>query len=129
MKRIALTLFALLLVAASVFAVDRYADFKETLRDLMEIVNIFVDDLNSAETSGQVADAIDNYAAEMEEMEPRIEAMDEKYPDITDTQYPEELAEVMEDYSELGGKMEQAMTVLMQHMMDPEVQAAMERME
>ena len=129
MKRIALIFIALVLVAGSVYAVDKYADFKETLRDLMEIVDTFVDDLNAAGTSGQVAEAVEKYAEGMEEMEPRIEAMDEKYPDITDTRYPEELAEVMEEYSELGGKMEQAMSVLMQHMMDPDVQAAMEKME
>lgn len=62
MKRIALILIALVLVAGSVFAVDKYAE------DMVE-------------------------------------------------------------YSDLGGKMEQAMMVLMQHMMEPEVQEAMERME
>lgn len=82
MKRIALILIALVLVAGSVFAVDKYA-----------------------------AD------------------MEEKYPEITDTHYPQELAEVMVEYSDLGSKMEQAMSVLMQHMMEPEVQEAMERME
>lgn len=38
-------------------------------------------------------------------------------------------AEDMVEYSDLGGKMEQAMRVLMQHMMEPKVQEAMERME
>ncbi|MFW5747862.1 MAG: hypothetical protein ACOCX6_03590 [bacterium] len=129
MKRIALILIALVLAAGSVFAVDKYDDLKKTLLEAIEIVDTFVDDLNSADTSGQVAAAIDKYAEDMDEIEPQLEAIEEKYPEITDTHYPKELAEVMVEYSDIGSKMEQAMAVLMQHMMDPEVQEAMERME
>ncbi|MFP4563361.1 MAG: hypothetical protein ACLFRY_08615 [Spirochaetia bacterium] len=129
MKRIALILIALVLAAGSVFAVDKYDDLKKTLLEAIEIVDTFVDDLNSADTSGQVAAAIDKYAEDMDEIEPQLEAIEEKYPEITDTHYPQELAEVMVEYSDIGSKMEQAMAVLMQHMMDPEVQEAMERME
>lgn len=128
MKRIALILITITLVAGSVFGVDKYADLKKTLREAIETVDTFVDDLNSADTSSQVADAIDKYAADMEVLEPRLEEIEEKYPEITNTHYPEELAEVMVEYSDLGSKMEQAMSVLMEHMMDPEVQEAMERM-
>lgn len=128
MKRITLILIALTLVSGSVFAVDKYAELKDTLRDVMDTVNTFGDALNSASNGKQVAAAIDTYAEDMERLEPRLEELEEKYPEISDTNYPAELAEVMEEYSELGAKMEEAMAVLMEYMMDPEVQEAMEGM-
>lgn len=128
MKRIVCTALGMVLLAGSLFAADKYADLTNTLRDTMEVVDEFVDALNAAGSGEQVAAAVDTYADKMEELEPRLEAIEEKYPEINDTKYPEELAEVMEEYSGLGEKMAEAMNVLMQYMMDPAVQEAMERM-
>jgi hypothetical protein len=129
MKRIALFIFLIAFLSASVCAFDKYDDVKETLRDLLGIVDDFVNGLNAAESGEEVAKVVEQYADEMETIQPRIEAMEEKYPDITNTNYPEELAEVMEEYSTLEERTLEAMNVLMEYMMDPAVQEAMEKMD
>ena len=129
MKRIALFIFLIAFLSGSVCAVDKYDDVKETLRDLIGIVDDFVNGLNAADNGEDVAKVVEKYADEMEAIQPRIETMEEKYPDITNNNYPEELAEIMEEYSTLEERTMEAMNVLMEYMMDPAVQEAMEQMD
>lgn len=117
------------LVGGGLTAQEKYADFKALLREMIEISYTFIDEMDTAQTSTEVASAIENFGLAMEELEPRMDAMDEKYPNISDTEFPQELAPVMEEYGEMAVALEGAMMKMFEYMEDPEVQAAMEKME
>lgn len=106
-----------------------YADFKAVMQEMLDATYTYIDEMNAAQSATGVASAIEKFALAMEELEPRMEAMDEKYPDISDTEFPEELAETMEEYSEMMVSMEAAMMKMFEYMTDPEVQEAMQLMQ
>ena len=68
---------------------------------MIDVTNEFSTNMNKAESAEEVAAAIETYADAMEELKPKIEAMEEKYPDISPDDFPEELAEIMIEYEEM----------------------------
>jgi hypothetical protein len=107
----------------------KYADFKAVMREMIDATYIYIEEMEAAESAEEVASAIENFALAMKELEPRMDAMDEKYPDISDAEFPAELAETMEEYAEMMVSMEAAMMKMFEYMMDPVVQEAMELMD
>jgi len=107
----------------------KYADFKSVMREMIDATYNYIEEMEAAESAEEVASAIEKFALAMKELEPRMDAMDEKYPDISDAEFPAELAEIMEEYGEMMVSMEAAMMKMFEYMMDPVVQEAMELMD
>ncbi len=136
LKIAVLVLFGIALVGGMAGAQEKqqqetgkYADFKAVMREMIDATYIYIEEMEAAESAEEVAAAIENFALAMKELEPRMDAMDEKYPDISDAEFPAELAETMEEYAEMMVSMEAAMMKMFEYMMDPVVQEAMQMME
>lgn len=128
MKKLLLIGIILLLASGTVFA-EEYEDFKSLLREVMELMDTFAEDLNNAENADEIVAAIEKYHEGIEPLKPRMDEMDEKYPDIDEHNHPEVLAEVMEEYAETVEKFSGAMAVLMEYMDNEEVVEAMEKFQ
>ncbi len=128
-KVAAVVVLIIFTLGGALTAEEKYADFKALMRDMLKVSYTFIDEMNTAQTSTEVASAIEKFALAMEKMEPRMDAMDEKYPYITDTEFPEELAPIMEEYGEMAVALEEAMMKMFEYMEDPEVQSALEKMQ
>lgn len=135
---IILTVIALIFLSAGVLTGQekseqenqgQYADFKSLMQDMLDTTYIYIEEMNSAQSAEEVASAIENYALAMRELEPRMDAMDEKYPDITEEDYPEELEETMAAYGEMMVPMEEAMMKMFEYVAEPAVQEAMQLMQ
>jgi hypothetical protein len=128
MKKFLLIGIILLLAGGTVFA-QEYEDFKSLLREVMELMDTFAEDLNNAENADEVVAAIEKYHKGIEPLEPKMDEMDEKYPDIDETNHPEELAAIMEEYAETIESFSSAMAVLMEYMNNPKVMEAMDKFQ
>lgn len=123
------TVLILILFLGGVAFGEDYADFKKLLREVMEVMSTFAEDLNSAENADQVVAAINKYDKAITPLEPRMDELDEKYEDIDDVNYPIELAEVMDEYTETMSELGAAMNVLYSYISDEKVLDAMEKLD
>jgi len=128
---ILLFLLTVFLVTGSgiLFAQEDYEDFKATMGKLMDISYIYVEDMETAQSAIEVAAAIVQFNTNMAVLEPEMEAMDEKYPYLSESDYPEELNETMAEFIEMTIALETSMMKVFEYLTDPEVQAALEMMK
>ena len=108
--------------------VGKYADLKKAMTDMVDATGGFADDVDKAEDGEGVAKAIQRYVVAMEGLEPRMQELQEKYPELADG-IPEELKELEGKFEEAGNRMIEAMGKLIQYADHPAVQKAMEEFQ
>ncbi len=98
----------------------------------IQIMDEFSDAMDQADNAGQVVAAMDRYTREVEKLVPRIQAVNERYPEMAQIEqtgnFPEEFKDLEGEFTAMGMKMMRAMVKAMQYGDDPNVQAAQERM-
>ena len=133
MRTHSLTLMLCLLVSLSLFngcGGKKYADAEEVLEEYTSIMNEFISELDKAGNAKDVAKAINNYADGMERLMPDMKKMEEKYPELSDSDNPpEELMELQKKTQASAQKFVGSMMKIAPYMNDPEVQKAQERMD
>lgn len=136
MKRIHLysrltVVFGLLALVAACGS-GKYGDANELFKDQAKVTEDYVNGLENAKDAEAVAATIDKYTEGMKDLIPRINAFQEKYPELKDlgknAKVPEELKDVSERLNAASAKLQAATMNMMKYMMDPKVQQAMQRM-
>jgi len=126
MRKLALVLFVSLLVVG---CGSKYSDVKKVNEEYVSLMEVYMGDLEKADSAKDVAKAMNRFADKMESLWPKMEKLAEKYPELKDSANPpEELKETQQKAEELGQKMVGAMMKLIPYMADPEVRKAQERM-
>jgi len=107
----------------------KYADAKKVMKKQAEVSMAYVNALESAESAKDVADAINTYADEMENLIPDIKKMMKDLPEIQNPEaMPKELEEESAQVAEASAKIQTAQKKLFQYITDPQVQKALEHM-
>jgi len=88
--------------------------------------------MDKAANADQVTAALNGYTRQMEKLAPQMKALKEKYPQLADMErtgeFPDEVKDLEEKFTELGMKMMKAMVKVMEYEDNPKVRAAQEKM-
>ncbi len=103
-------------------------DAVDVIKAHADVMEKFVDNLEKATSAQDVAKTIDAYTAAMQELIPRIQSLNEKYPEYKSGKVPKELEKEAERLEDLAARVSSAMMKTVSYMMDPAVQKAMENM-
>lgn len=107
---------------------NKYADSIEVNQKFVQLMEDYVNTLETASSADQVAKAMNKFADGVEVLAPKIKALTEKYPELRDPEnLPEALKASQEKAEELGKKMAGSFMKIMPFMRDPGVQAAQKR--
>ncbi len=107
----------------------KYAEAKKVMKKQAEIGMAYVNALESANSAGDVASAINTYADGMEKLVPDINKMMKDLPEIQNREaLPQELTEESAQMNEANDKIQAASKKLFEYIADPEVQKALEHM-
>nr|WP_319494880.1 hypothetical protein [uncultured Desulfobacter sp.] len=100
----------------------------DVIRQQADVMEQFVNNLEKANSAQDVAKAVDAYTADMKELIPRIQSLDEIYPEYKEGKVPKELEKDGKRLEDLAVRMPAAMMKTASYMSDPAVQKAMENM-
>ena len=136
MKPICARIFSVaILLILSILAAcggDKYADARDIMAEHAQVMEAYITGLESATDAAQCAATIDAYTAGMEQLIPRLKTFPEKYPEMAKGndggETPAEVEAEAKRLEELSARMPAATMNMMKYMMDPQVQAAMQRM-
>ncbi len=103
-------------------------DAADVIRMHGDVTEQFVNSLEKAHSAQDVAGAVDAYTAGMQELVPRLQSLNEKYPEYQDGKIPKELEKEAKRLEDLAARMSASMMKIASYMMDPAVQKAMENM-
>ncbi len=107
-----------------------YDDFVDVNTRYIDAMDDYTTDLEKAGDAEAVAKAVDRYADQMAEIIPEMKKLNEKYADWRDeTKMPEELKPLSEKAEKVAEKIPQTFMKLMPYIQNPEVMAAMERLQ
>lgn len=107
---------------------EKYGDVKAVMNDLADAFDGFGIAMEKAEDGKAVVAAINDFADKMKTLQPKMEEIKKKYPDLKG-QTPEELKEVMKKMEEAGQKLGTAMGKIMQFATDPAVMEAQKKLQ
>ncbi len=108
----------------------KYDDAISTNDKFVDAVENYCQDMDKADNADQVADALNDFAASIENLAPKMKAIAEKYPELKDPdQIPEELKESQARAEEVSMKMAGQMMKAMKHMRDDGVREAQMRIQ
>ena len=103
-------------------------DPKTVMKDMLNLFDDLVGDLEKADDADAVVAALEKSAVAMKELAPRMKAAQEKFPALKDmkpgAKLPEEFKEFEKRFEELGPKMMGIMGKMMKYASDPKVTAA-----
>jgi len=125
--------FALLLVFTGVHSSAKtithqgakYADAKEVLDNLAELLETFVKDMDQADNAGSIAKALDGLADAMEELLPEVNEIRKKYPELDkEDTHPEELKPLLQRIDKDFQAMMKSYGKVREHIKNPAVKAA-----
>lgn len=128
-------LFSLLVVGLFLLA---YAcggggdDPKSVMNDYFDVMEGFINGLDKADSADAVVAAMENFAAKMKELKPKMIALEEKYPELKKMkqgQMPEEFKEFEDRFKEMMPKMMGIFGKIAQYANDPKVQEAQKKLE
>lgn len=122
----------LILLVLTACGGDKYADARDIMAEHAQVMEAYITGLESATDAAQCAATIDAYTAGMEQLIPRLKTFREKYPEMAKGndggETPAEVEAEAKRLEELSARMPAATMNMMKYMMDPQVQAAMQRM-
>ena len=108
----------------------KYDDAISTNDEFVDAVENYCRDMDKADSADKVADALNDFAASVEKLVPKMRAIAEKYPELKNPdQIPEELKESQARAEEVSMKMAGQMIKAMKHMRDTGVREAQTRIQ
>jgi len=132
MRKLVLTAMAILTVLALVPVGAEAADLsevKEVLGRAISAMETFTAAVDKATNSAEVIGAIDAFSAVMQDIGPKMQALEAKYPELQGDEPPAELADEVARMDKLGeGMMGAMMKIMTAYGQDPQVSAAMEKL-
>lgn len=127
--KILLTLAGLILVALVAGCGGKYSDFIETNKQFVKLMTAYVEAVDKVDNAGKAADAINKLADGMEKLAPKMKAMNEKYPELKNSDsLPEELEMSAGEMDAVGRKFGESFMKMIPYMMDKKVQEAQMRL-
>ena len=132
MKKVAILVsLAALVVLTSCGGGGKYADAKAVINNQLQAMETFSIAVEKAQDSPQIVAALDQLQQSMEKLMPRVQKLQEKYPEIKDKKNPpEELKEVTARMEGGAQKfMGAMMKVATKYGEDPKVQEAMKKIQ
>lgn len=128
-KKSIAVLMLVFLSIAGLFAGD-YDELREVMEEILEVQQDLIDGLDGAETAEEVASVIVIWGEALNEIGPKMTAIEEKYPEIVDMQEPpEEVADIAAELEALDEKLATSMMKIYSYYEDPAVQEAMESLQ
>ena len=125
-----LGLFLLGFVACGGTGGGKYADAKEAMQEMIDVMNDFGAAMENANDGKAVAAALEDFIDNMESMKGKMEELEKKYPEFKDKEkVPEELKELMTQLEEASKKMAGSMMKIMQYASDPDVSKLMPKLQ
>jgi len=116
--------------SSSDMASGKYADFVEMAERMAKSLEQCTAEMESASSASEVASALNTLADAKKVWKLRGKALDEKYPEFKDPDtLPPELKPLADRMKALGGRFGQAMQKANKYADDPEVRAAMKRVQ
>ena len=109
---------------------SKYADAKRVTIKYLEVMEKYATAVEESNTPDALAEAVDRFVDEMAALRPEMEAIEKKYPELTDmTTPPSELEDLAQRMDALSQRMVAAQTKLMQHSSNPDVQRALQKLQ
>jgi len=109
---------------------SKYSDFVEVNTKFLGAMEAYITAMGEADSAKEVAKAINEYSDELEKIVPQIKKVMDKYPELQNTtEVPEELKSIERRSKDLEQKVANSYKNMMKYMMDPEVQAAQQRLQ
>lgn len=129
-KKIIVTFAAVVILSLISACGEKYDDAVAVNDKFVSAIEAYISDMEKADDADAVADALNDFAAQVEKIAPEMKKIAEKYPELKDPeQVPEELKESQAQAEavsmEMAGQMMKAMT----HMRDEGVMAAQKRLQ
>ena len=108
----------------------KYDDAVKVHKKFADATENYIGKLEKADSSQDVADAINDFAADIEDITPEMKKIAEKYPELKNPDtVPEELKETKSRMDSVGMKMAQQMMKTAKYMRDAEVRKAQMRLQ
>jgi hydrogenase maturation factor HypE len=110
----------------------KYADAKEAMQDMVDLMDNLAADMEKADDAKSVAAVLNKYGDKLQALKPRMEEIEKKYPELKDLkpeELPEELKGMKEKVEAAAAKMMGAMGKVMKYASDPEVMKAAEKIK
>ncbi|MGD9346592.1 MAG: hypothetical protein PVH84_12055, partial [Candidatus Aminicenantes bacterium] len=108
----------------------KYADAKRVTVKYLDAMENFANAVDDAGGPEALVRAVDEFAEKMEEMRPEMEAIEKKYPELTDmTTPPSEMEDLTHRMNTVSQRLIGAQTKLMQYSSDPDVQQALQKLQ
>lgn len=107
----------------------KYAEVIKASNEMGKIMEKFIEGMEKADSASEVAAALNGFNKGMEKLKPKMDALEEKFPEMKGEDMPPELADIEKKWEALGARMMGAMTKIMQYADDPEVMEANKKFE
>ena len=109
---------------------SKYGDVIEANKKFVSAMEEYLSATGEADSAKEIAKAITIYAANLEKLVPELKQAMHKYPELEDTtKVPEELKDLQDQMGDLEEKTTKSFMNMMKYMMDPEVQAAQQKLQ
>ena len=109
----------------------QYGDVKKTMERVAKVTETLVKEMDQADDGNAVASALDKFADEMVVLQPKMEELLKKYPELQNPEnFPPEVREILEKVDTL--EREQLQNVFMKatkYSSDPGVAKAMQKIQ
>ncbi|MBS3732826.1 MAG: hypothetical protein KGY42_07955 [Desulfobacterales bacterium] len=106
----------------------KYSDAVDLQEDFISLAGDYVAAMDSADSADKVAAAMNDYAAGLEDMAPRVREINEKYPELSNPeQQPEQFKQTAQEHEAVMQKVGNSFMKAMPYMGDPDVRQAQQR--
>jgi hypothetical protein len=109
---------------------SKYTDAKRVTIKYLEAMEKYATAVEESNTPDTLSQAVDRFVDEMAALRPEMEAIEKKYPELTNMATPpSELEDLAQRMDTLSQRMVAAQTKLMQYSSDPDVQRALQKLQ
>lgn len=128
MKKTVLFVLGLLMVVV-IACGGKYSDAVKVNEDFLDAMTDYLNELDKADSSGKVADAMNAFADRMAVIGPEMKKISEKYPELKDeNNQPEAFKKLRKKADDMQKKFAGSFMKTMQYMKDPEVRKAQQHL-
>lgn len=108
----------------------KYADAKTVTLKYLDAMENFASNVENSNSPESLVRAVDEFDAEMRELRPEMEAIEKKYPELTDTTAPPaEMEDLAHRMNTLSQRLIAAQNKLLQFSSNPAVQQALQKLQ
>jgi hypothetical protein len=109
---------------------SKYTDAKRVTIKYLEAMEKYATAVEESNTPDTLSQAVDRFVDEMAALRPEMDAIEKKYPELTNMATPpSELEDLAQRMDTLSQRMVAAQTKLMQYSSDPDVQRALQKLQ